>query len=248
MKTIRIYKNGDFTDNFNYQIDEKGTIYSLTNQGNGERWIRKELLVLKPQKIGGGKLKEKKYQAVTIEGKINYVHHLMIWTFLDIDFISQKKEINHIDGNKSNNSIENLEIVTRQENIAHAKEIGLLNNRNKYVIERKKRESYLIVEKNYIGEILNVYKSADEAQELTGIPIGQIRRKCQRKWNNVYICIWEENTYNIYDGWYNLIYSNNSPRLIRRYLDYKKIKLTWNNNIKKDYKAPLYFCNRYEYK
>jgi hypothetical protein len=33
--------------------------------------------------------------------------------------IPKGKEINHMDGNKHNNKVDNLEIMTRQENITH---------------------------------------------------------------------------------------------------------------------------------
>ena len=53
------------------------------------------------------------------------VHRLMGLAFMPfgdkVDF-----QINHIDGNKENNNIENLEWCSRQENIAHAVRIGLM--------------------------------------------------------------------------------------------------------------------------
>jgi hypothetical protein len=47
-----------------------------------------------------------------------YVHRLMCETYLDNPL--NKKEINHIDGNKLNNALSNLQWVTRSENGLHA--------------------------------------------------------------------------------------------------------------------------------
>ena len=67
------------------------------------------------------------YQYVTIEKKNVLVHRLMAKHFIgDL----QDKEVNHKDGNKLNNCAENLEWVTRAENIRHAYANGLFGKRN----------------------------------------------------------------------------------------------------------------------
>ena len=55
-----------------------------------------------------------------------YVHRLVAEAFIPNP--NGLKEVNHIDGNKANNSIENLEWVNRQQNIDHAWDNNLSTN------------------------------------------------------------------------------------------------------------------------
>lgn len=52
------------------------------------------------------------------------VHRLIAKTFLGLDDYSEF-EVNHIDGNRNNNHVCNLELVTHQENIDHSVRTGL---------------------------------------------------------------------------------------------------------------------------
>jgi hypothetical protein len=56
------------------------------------------------------------------------VHRLVGVTFLEL---GTDQELNHIDGNKKNNFLENLEICSRGENIRHAFRIGLRSHKGK---------------------------------------------------------------------------------------------------------------------
>lgn len=55
--------------------------------------------------------------------KVTYVHILVAIAFIPNPH--NKKEVNHIDANKSNNVVTNLEWVTRSENHYHAVKMGL---------------------------------------------------------------------------------------------------------------------------
>ena len=64
-------------------------------------------------------------------------------------------QVNHIDGNKENNSLSNLEWVTCSENIKHAFKIGLKtqagenNNASKYTEEQVLQAIKLLKDKKY---------------------------------------------------------------------------------------------------
>ena len=57
------------------------------------------------------------------KGKTFYIHRLVFEAFAIK--IPKDTDINHIDGNKANNHISNLELATRSENILHAFKLGL---------------------------------------------------------------------------------------------------------------------------
>jgi DNA-binding transcriptional regulator YiaG len=65
------------------------------------------------------------YEQITLKGgKSHLIHHLVINHFL-MKRIDIKLEVNHKNGIKTDNKIENLEWVTRSQNILHAYKLGL---------------------------------------------------------------------------------------------------------------------------
>jgi hypothetical protein len=58
-----------------------------------------------------------------------FIHKLIAETFIPNPY--KKKEVNHINGIKTDNRLENLEWVTHKENMIHAHKLGLLYSFNK---------------------------------------------------------------------------------------------------------------------
>jgi hypothetical protein len=98
---------------FDYWAGVDGYIYSLKG---------KKLKRLKSRDNGIGYLKV----GLSINPKQStsqYVHRLVANAWLEdgeVDYMGNKRnEVNHIDGDKSNNRLCNLERVSRQENVSH---------------------------------------------------------------------------------------------------------------------------------
>ena len=66
-----------------------------------------------------------RYEIVNIGGKSYSVHRLVLSTFKEIPF--DNAQVNHINGNKRDNRVENLEWVSAKENTLHAIDNGFRN-------------------------------------------------------------------------------------------------------------------------
>lgn len=78
------------------------------------------------------------YLRTQFDGKTRLVHRVVASVFLENP--SNLPEVNHIDGNKTNNSIENLEWCTRNDNLKHAYSCGLRTARGTHNAHSKLSE------------------------------------------------------------------------------------------------------------
>ena len=166
-------------------------LYQASNYGNIKRLHKdyrcKPYKILKPQKSGN-------YYTVTLSKNgisVQYtVHYLIAKTF--ILNVENKSQINHKDGNKLNNTIENLEWVSNSENTKHAYDNNLyhFNGKNSYPV--------VLYDKDY--NYIKTYRSIRALCNFTGFN----RKTVSAILNNSKI-----NNYN-----YNFEYAKEGPSTI----------------------------------
>jgi len=96
-----------------YAITKKGGVWSYPkacNQNRNGRWLSKRL--------GGSG-----YYSQILDGKSLKIHRILAMIFIPNP--GNKLEVNHIDGIKTHNELDNLEWCTRSENMIHANITGL---------------------------------------------------------------------------------------------------------------------------
>lgn len=97
------------------------------------------------------------------------VHRLVAEAFIENP--SEKPFVNHKDGNRTNNTVENLEWVTPSENTQHAVNTGLTTNSRKRAV----------VQYNMNGERMMEFLSLTDAEKQTGVLQSKITLCCQHK-------------------------------------------------------------------
>lgn len=138
-----------------YQISSLGNVKSLQKN-----------IILKPA------LTKKKYYVVKLCFKNNsksiVVHRLVASAFITNPF--NKPSVNHINGIKIDNVVENLEWCTNKENTIHAYKIGL-----------KKPCYKSVAQISLKGEIIKIYNSIKEAGRSLNIDASSITKVCLNK-------------------------------------------------------------------
>lgn len=148
-KDIEGYKN-------DYQVSNLGRVKSLPKKcWNGKGYWFRDGRILTPIKSKKG------YLNVWCRKNIFKVHRLVAHAFIPNPH--NLPQVNHIDGNKTNNCVANLEWVTDGENLLHAYRVlgrkqktGKNHHNSRAVIQLKD------------GKIINSFDSLNEAARTTG--------------------------------------------------------------------------------
>lgn len=165
-----------------YQISNLGRVKSLEKtMWNNHQNIKKEEMILKPNKDGKGYFCVKLYK--NKKCKMKKVHRLVAQAFIDNP--NNKKQVNHIDGNKENNCVNNLEWCTCQENIKHSWK----NHLHKPLKGKDNKLSKEVLQYDLQGNFIKVWDCVEEARKT--LHISNISSVCNGKRKKAGGYIWK---------------------------------------------------------
>lgn len=166
-----------------YQISNKGRVRSLYRTV-----VRSDGVVLKikgkpmPPSNKNGYL----HTSLTRNAKAirPSIHRLVALHFIPNP--NNLPEVNHIDGDKTNNKVDNLEWMTKIENIRHSWEIGLRRFTETQMESLKTRFSKKVYQIDAVSnEIIDTFNSTVEASEYIGCSSTAIGNCCNLKFDTV---------------------------------------------------------------
>ena len=168
-----------------YQVSNLGRVRSLDRDiWNGVNYFKKQGRILKQGENHKGY--PIVYLSVSQVDKTCSVHRLVAQAFIPNP--DNKPQVNHINGNKKDNTVDNLEWCTALENNRHALRNGLVSHDNMHKALRKKVRK---IDVN-TGEILEEYDSVTEAaKSVSKGRTGCISRVCNKKRKTSYGFKWE---------------------------------------------------------
>ena len=175
-----------------YQVSNYGNVKSLDRyikNKNGKMQFYNEK-ILRPNDSKG-------YLKVTLS-KNNRQRTFRIHVLVAKTFISNpenKPEVNHKDGNKHNNHIDNLEWNTRRENEIHAYQKGLAkpSKKQKEAVAKYAKENYSkkIIQYDLNGNFIKEWNSMADIWRELGIRASLICRCCKGLRTHTYGYIWK---------------------------------------------------------
>lgn len=159
-----------------YQVSNCGRVKSLARETNAVIQMNTEDRIKKASQKGkDGYLTVQLYKNNT--AKSVYVHRLVAESFIPNPL--KKKTVNHKNGNKQDNRVENLEWMTYKENNKHAYDTGLNDEKHR----RNNRTSIAVRQLDVQGNLISEYPSMREAERQTGVTVSEISLGIKKGWN-----------------------------------------------------------------
>jgi hypothetical protein len=172
-----------------YQVSDKGRVKSLSRiiDYMPNRSRKTSIKVLNTYIDVNGYKSVYLYSMDHVRTKCK-VHRLVAEVFvLNPD---NKPHINHIDGDKLNNTKENLEFCTPSENHIHAFEIGLRVPCRLGLFGKDNPSSKKVIQTNKEGDVIGVFDSVTIASAITGLGRSSISACCTGRYKSLGGCNW----------------------------------------------------------
>ncbi len=160
-------------------VDEAGEVYTVKQYTNKQRKTVTTRVIKK--QLG---TKSNGYKYVIHKGKSYLVHRLVATAFIDNP--NNKQFVNHMDGDKSNNHVSNLEWCTRSENELHAHQTKLKSAEHLYrpVIQ-------LDLYDNFVKEHASITEAVNSLGITTKGARSNIVSACKGRVNTAYKFKWK---------------------------------------------------------
>lgn len=166
-----------------YEVSDRGRVRSLDREvvytDGRVYWYRGKILKCNVNKTNGA-LMVHLYKGCNRQA--HTVHRLVLNAFCPTS--NNSLEVNHKNGNRADNSLNNLEWCTRQENMKHGFETGLINNtgtnhgNNVYSDLQIKEAKVMLMNGYSLGQI----------ETKTGVKKATLHQiKAKKQWNHIVI-------------------------------------------------------------
>lgn len=166
-----------------YQVSNLGKVRSFPRKGTHTKKIN----LLKPSK------NKKGYLQVSLSKNKNRktisIHRLVAQTFIDNP--NNLPQVNHIDGNKLNNCVDNLEWCTNEYNMKESIKLGLRKNSYKY--GKNHCRSVVVNQYSLDGYFIKQWYCVKDIERELKFDNRNICACCRKKRPTAYGYIWEYN-------------------------------------------------------
>lgn len=187
---MEIWKDIEGYENL-YQVSNYGRVRSVDRYVNylrgGKRLMKGKIIKQTSTTLG--------YKQVKLckdgKSKNNLIHRLVAESFIPNQY--NLPEVNHIDENKSNNRVDNLEWVTHRYNVNYGTAQQRRVEKQKGKQLNRKDQSKPVLQYTFDGEFVAEYPSIHEAKRQTGITNISFCCSCKRKSAGGYIWKYKEN-------------------------------------------------------